>query len=141
MTARLVVLQCAVTFVHHLYGGLSFDSAERTVMAFVFAAVLAVTLWLHRLGAARVWARRAYLSVVAVFWVVLLGLYEGGYNHALYVLLRQVDPESVGRLYAGGSDAVISNDVFFQGTGVLTLAAGVGVAIAALTARSRRTDR
>ncbi|HEX6682012.1 MAG TPA: hypothetical protein VF062_04425 [Candidatus Limnocylindrales bacterium] len=130
MTAKLVVLLWAVTFTHHLYGGLSFGSPGRTVTAFVFTAILAITLWLHRLGAAKPWARKGYHSLVLIFWVALLGLYEGGYNHALYVILRQVDAGLAQRLYPAGGDALISNDLFFQGTGVLTLVAGIAVAVA-----------
>ncbi len=138
LTITLVAVQCVVTFVHHLYGGLSFDSPGRTVMAFAFAVIFGATLWLHRLGATRAWARRTRHGLVIVFWVVLLGLYEGGYNHTLYLILREVDPARAQSWYPAGSDAVISNDVFFQGTGVLTLVAGIAVAIALLTARRRR---
>lgn len=140
LTIRLVVFQWAVTFVHHLYGGLAFDSPGRVVTAFVFGAVLAGTLWLHRLGAVRRWASWACRGVIAVFWVGLLGLYEGGYNHTLYSVLRWLDPDRAARLYPAGSDATISSDIFFQGTGVLTLLAGLGVAVAVLTGRRGSDD-
>jgi hypothetical protein len=138
LAITLVAAQGVVTFAHHLYGGLTFDSPGRTIMAFVFAAILGGTLWLHRLGATVRWARRACHTLVVAFWVVLLGLYEGGYNHTLYLILREVDPARAQSWYPAGSDAVISNDVFFQGTGVLTLTAGIAVAIALLAARRRR---
>jgi hypothetical protein len=134
----LVAVQCAVTFVHHLYGGLSFDSPGRTVAALVFAVMFGATLWLHRLGVTRRWARRACHGVTVVFWLVLLGLYEGGYNHTLYLVLREVDPALARSRYPAGTDAAISDDVLFQGTGVLTLVAGIGVALALLAARRRR---
>jgi hypothetical protein len=137
LTITLVAVQWMVTFAHHLYGGLTFDSPGRTIMAFVFAAILGATLWLHRVGATRRWAQRACHKLVVLFWVVLLGLYEGGYNHTLYLILR-VDPERAQSWYPAGNDAVISNDVFFQGTGVLTLVAGIAVAIALVTAGRRR---
>lgn len=138
LTITLVAVLWVVTFVHHLYGGLTFGSPSRTIMAFVFTAIFGATLWLHRLGATRRWARRACHTLVVVFWVVLLGLYEGGYNHTLYLILREADPARAQSWYPAGSDAVISNDVFFQGTGVLTLIAAIAVAIALLTARRRR---
>jgi len=137
LTITLVAVQWVVTFAHHLYGGLTFDSPGRTIMAFIFAAILGTTLWLHRLGATRRWAQRACHALVVVFWVILLGLYEGGYNHTLYLFLREVDPVRAQSWYPAGSDAAISNDVFFQGTGVLTLIAGIAVAIALPTARRR----
>ena len=142
LTARLVIVLWAVTFAHHLYGGLRFDSPGRIGAAVAFTAILGLTLWLWRLGGSWTWARRTYLATVVGFWVVLLGLYEGGYNHALYVVLRWLAPGLADRAYATDSDALLSSDVFFQGTGVLTLVAALAVAATlpqALRA-SRATD-
>jgi len=71
---------------------------------------------------------QAYLVLVVGFWGVLLGLYEGGDNHALYVVLRQFAPDTADRIYPEDSDDLLSNSVLFQGTGVLTLVAGLAVA-------------
>lgn len=141
---RLVAVVYVATFVHHLYGGVVFDSAERTVLAVVFSVAFLLTLLLYRLSAVRRWARWGYWATVAALWVVAVGVYEGGYNHALYGVLRLFDASgTVARLYPAGSDAVISNDVFFQGTGVLTFIAGIALAVApwaraSVPAESRR---
>ncbi|MFY1673466.1 hypothetical protein ACN27G_26455 [Plantactinospora sp. WMMB334] len=126
--AALLVVLWAVTFVHHLYGGIAFDSPERGVIALVFTLLLVGTLGLYRLGTARRWAGRAYRLLVVVVWIGFLGLYEGGFNHTLHVILRWAgDGDAVQRLYPAGSDAVVSQDVFFQSTGVLTLLVAIGV--------------
>lgn len=138
LTVWLVVGLWAVTFAHHVYGGLRFDSPGRTGAGIAFTGILAVTLGLRRLGVTRLWAHRTYLTIVVGFWIVLLGLYEGGYNHALYVVLRLVDPATAGELYPADSDALLSNDVFFQGTGALTLVAAVVLAAAVPRALRRR---
>lgn len=130
-TLRAVSALYLITLAHHVYGGVVFASTERLLLAIVFTALFALTLWLIRLAAAKNLARRAYRGLVIGFWIVLLGLYEGGFNHFLHVVLRVggASPETMRRLYPAGSDAVISSDAFFQTTGVLTLVAAVWVAI------------
>lgn len=139
LTARLVIALWAVTLVHHVYGGVRFDSPGRIGAGVAFTGILALTLWLWRLGASRTWTRRAYLATVGGFWVVLLGLYEGGYNHALYLVLRWLAPGVADRAYAADSDALISSDMLFQGTGVLTLV--VALAVAATLPQALRKTR
>jgi hypothetical protein len=135
-----VALLYLVTLVHHLFGGLVFDSAERLVLALVFTVLFAVTVWLFVLAATRSWARRTYTGLVVGFWIVLLGLYEGGFNHSLYLVLRATagGGETLRRLYPAGSDATVSNNVFFQATGVLTLVAAVAVAVTLVVTRQRQ---
>jgi hypothetical protein len=136
---RYLVGLYATTFVHHIYGGIVFESAERIVLAAIFSAVFAATVWLHRLRRSRRWATYAYNAIVTVFWVGLLGLYEGGYNHTLFVLLRLADapPPLVASLYpAGPGEGGAPDDVFFQATGVLTFVMALLVAFP--LPRSRR---
>lgn len=128
--AGLVVVLWGVTFAHHVYGGLRFDSPYRVVAGVVFTAVLGVTLWLGWLGQSRRWARAAYLATVVLFWIVAIGLYEGGYNHALYLILEEAAPGVADQLYGADSDAKLSQDALFQATGVLTLIVALAVAAA-----------
>ncbi|MBY8872037.1 hypothetical protein K7640_09305 [Micromonospora sp. PLK6-60] len=130
LTVKLTAALYAVTFIHHLYGGLAFSSTERTVLAFVFSGAFAVTYLIYRHALATRWGRRAYWLLVYVFWVGLLGLYEGGWNHTLFAVLRAGGVVNLDRLYAAASDARISDDVFFQATGVLTLLAAVVLGLA-----------
>ncbi|MFF5217034.1 hypothetical protein [Micromonospora sp. NPDC000442] len=127
-----------VTFAHHLYGGLRFDSPQRTVLALVFSGAFAVTYLTYRLGSRMRWARAIFWFLVYAFWVASVGLFEGGFNHALFAVLRLLDAQAlINDLYPVDGDARISADVLFQGTGVLTLVAAVLLAVA--PAWSRRT--
>ncbi|MBQ1050140.1 hypothetical protein KBX50_16905 [Micromonospora sp. C51] len=130
-----------VTFIHHLYGGLRFDSPQRTILAVVFSAVFAVTYLAYRLGTTMRWARAIFWSLVYAFWVAAVGLFEGGFNHALFVVLRLLDAQTlINDLYPVDGDARISNDVLFQGTGVLTLVTAVLLAVAPARPRKPPTS-
>lgn len=129
-----------VTFVHHVYGGLRFDSPQRTILAGVFSAVFAVTYLAYRLGSTMRWARAIFWSLVYAFWVAAVGLFEGGFNHALFVVLRLLDAQTlINDLYPVDGDARISDDVLFQGTGVLTLVTAVVLAVAPAWSRKSPT--
>ncbi|GIJ39773.1 hypothetical protein [Micromonospora andamanensis] len=129
-----------VTFVHHVYGGLRFDSPERIVLAVVFSAVFAVTYLAFRLGSTTRWARATFWFLVYAFWVAAVGLFEGGFNHALFAVLRLLDAQAlVNDLYPVTGDARISDDLLFQGTGVLTLVAAVVLAVAPAWSSRRPT--
>ncbi|WP_436499692.1 hypothetical protein [Actinokineospora sp. HUAS TT18] len=135
-----VVALYVVTLAHHLYGGLAFPGVERLVIALVFTVVIAVTAWTYRAGVATRWARWVYLGLVAL-WVVVVGVIEGGYNHALFVGLRLfgASSEVFARMYPDGIEiAEASDDLFFQGTGVLTLIAVIPILTSAVRSRSVR---
>ncbi|WBB91200.1 hypothetical protein [Verrucosispora sp. WMMC514] len=120
-----------VTFIHHVYGGVRFDSPQRTLLAVVFSAVYAVTYLAYRLGSTMRWARAILWFLVYAFWVAAVGLFEGGFKHALFVVLRLLDAHAlIDDLYPVHGDARISDDVLFQGTGVLTLVTAVVLAVA-----------
>ncbi|MEQ7007939.1 hypothetical protein ABN028_17330 [Actinopolymorpha sp. B17G11] len=128
----LVTAVFLTTLIHHVYGGISYASVERIVLAVVFSVAYVLTVGLFLAGRTRRWARWLYQGLVLVFWIVLIGVYEGGYNHTLYVALRLIgtDPHDLEQIYPGGGDLVVPNDVFFQGTGILTLATALWVAFA-----------
>jgi hypothetical protein len=86
-----VVALYFVTLVHHLYGGILLVSTERLLLAAIFTIVIGMTVWLHRRGRVRLWARIGY-GVLAGLWVVVIGLVGGGYNHALFVVLNSRAP-------------------------------------------------
>ncbi|MEV2242626.1 hypothetical protein [Micromonospora sp. NPDC049891] len=127
-----------VTFIHHVYGGVRFDSPQRIVLAVVFSGVFGVTYLAYRLGSTMRWARAMFWFLVYAFWVASVGLFEGGFNHALFVVLRLLDAQAlINELYPVDSDAHISDDVLFQGTGVLTLVTAVLLAVAPAWPRRR----
>ncbi len=137
LSFKLTALLYATTFVHHIYGGLAFRSTERTVLAVVFSVAFLVTYLIYRGASARRWAATAYWLVVYGFWVGLLGLFEGFYNHILFVVLRASGYTGLDRLYGAASDARISDNLFFQATGVLTFVFAVVLGLTPLLARKR----
>ena len=122
---RAVVAEYVLTIVHHVHGGIAFGTPERLWMALGFTLLFGLTLALRRARARA--AGRVLRALVIVFWIGLLGGYEGGYNH-LYASLR----------YASGDPLPgYPPDLFFQATGILTFAAAA-VAAFALLRPSRR---
>lgn len=117
----------AATIVHHLYGAAVYDSAFRLHVAMVAAPIAALLLLAYRLRAPR--ALGGLVLAVALF----IGIYEGGYNHALYLLLHAIDaaPALLARMYPG-SIHVPPTDFVFEGTGVLQFGLGIVAAIQSL---------
>ncbi len=124
-----------LTSVHHVYGAFVYDTPWRLHVV-LFAGLAAAAL----LGSLRVFqgrpahragniAFRVFAAVVLVVPVAAIGVFEGGYNHALKNAL----------FFAGASPAVmrslfpppayeLPNDVFFEVTGVLQLVLGAATA-------------
>lgn len=98
-----------MTLVHHLYGGIAFASPERLYMAGAFTLIFGLTFWLYRMRH-RLFGRVGFQAVAWLFWVGMLGGYEGGYNHAYSSLV----------VLSGGTVANHPPDLFFQATGILT---------------------
>ena len=137
LSFKLTALLYATTFVHHIYGGVAFRSTERTVLAVVFSVLFLITYLIYRRASVRRWAATAYWLLVYGFWVGLLGLFEGFYNHTLFVVLRASGYAGLDRLYGAASDARISDDLLFQATGVLTFVFAVVLGLTPLLARKR----
>lgn len=138
-TMKAVAVLYGITFVHHIYGGIIYGSMERIIMAFVFTAVFLLTVWLYR-RYTKLWAKRAFWSLVIVFWIVMIGIYEGGYNHTLYLLLWFTDSGSqlISALYPAGGDVKVPNSFIFEGTGVLTFLGAMALAVIAAQSKYRK---
>lgn len=120
-TMKLVSVTFAITFIHHLWGEIIFRGGTRLMIAIVFAVVFALTVGLYMLQQKRRWAKYVYWLLVIAFWVVVVGLVEGGYNHAFKVgaWLAGVSPETIASFYNPDEYEPVS-DFFFEFTGVLT---------------------
>ena len=127
MLATLVL-----TSVHHLYGARRFDTPWRAHVAHIaaWAAVLfAVCLLFARFRAHRASGRMAmgaFVALAIAVCVLWLGLYEGGYNHALKNLAFAVHlPASVfDRLFPRALYEP-PGDWIFELSGVLQLPVGL----------------
>ncbi|WP_129794525.1 hypothetical protein [Sphingosinicella sp. CPCC 101087] len=116
-TVAAIACEFAATTVHHVHGGIAFDSLGRLYAAAVFAGIFLLTLLSNGPTASR--PRRMLATLLAaLFWVGLLGLFEGGYNHA-WPVWRQL---------VGSPVADFRPDLLFQTTGVVTFVAALAVA-------------
>lgn len=111
-----------LTAVHHVYGAVIYHSHWRLHTVFV-ALPVALVLWqLHRmlLQRDRLWVRRIYLMLIWIIPVLLIGLYEGVYNHLLKDILYYagISPEAFDRMFPPPLYEK-PNDLFFEITGVL----------------------
>jgi hypothetical protein len=121
-----------LTSVHHAYGAYIYGTPWR--LHIVPIAALAATL----IVGARVVLRRAspgvastlafwvFSAVTLIFPVVVIGLFEGGYNHAVKdVLYFGGAPMDVMRALFPPPAYELPNDVLFEVTGVLQFAIAV----------------
>jgi hypothetical protein len=123
-----LVFEYATTLAHHVYGGLAYRAPERLVIALIMTIALGATLALlrrYRTQRSRN-ALALFSGVVLVVWVLMLGLFEGGYNHAYKNLLylAGVSPALASKLHPNlmpGDYIYPPNDAVFELTGVLQL--------------------
>jgi peroxiredoxin len=115
----------ALTSVHHVYGAIVYETPWRLhAVALSGAALLGMLVALYisrryaesRLGRAAGWV---FWAVDAVVLVLLIGAFEGGYNHLLKnVLWLGGLPMSDLRVLFPGPTYELPNDVFFEVSGV-----------------------
>lgn len=121
------VATLALTVVHHVYGGILYDTPWRIhgVALGVLGLVIAGVAYRRRSRPA--WAR-GYLLTSGLLFGVVVGLFEGGYNHAVKDALFAVrlDPATLARLFPP-HPWVAPDDALFEVTGVLQLPLGVVV--------------
>jgi hypothetical protein len=128
-----------LTIIHHAYGAVAFDTPWRHHAAFLGLGGIAATL-LFRWGATRLrtpvlrqLATVLLLALTVVLGVGLIGVFEGGYNHAVKLLLffGGAAPDTMHRLFPPPTYEMPTN-VFFEVTGVLQFLAALVAARASL---------
>jgi hypothetical protein len=126
-----------ITTVHHVWGAYLYDTPWRLHIVFigvpiaaVFVGLLAYAAGRHGTGAGRIAAWLAII-IIAVFCSLLLGLYEGGYNHVLKNLVYFIHGP-VRWMFPDGVTG-IPDDVFFEATGIAHLPAGILAGVAGWT--------
>lgn len=124
---------------HHIYGALRYDTPWRhhaAVVAFWVAILLLAAYLAHRRwagGAAGRAAGWALVGVTLVVPVLLVGGYEGLYNHALKDLLWLLDaPRDLLLALFPPPTYEMPNDVLFEVSGVLQALLAAATARAAL---------
>lgn len=121
-----------LTSVHHAYGAYVYGTPWRLHVVFVSvltAAALAVSLQVHRRRSALAAGRIAFWTFSAIGFVIpviLIGLYEGGYNHvAKDVLYFGGAPRELMRRLFPPPAYELPDNLFFEITGVQQLVLGV----------------
>ncbi|MET8360148.1 hypothetical protein [Micromonospora sp. NPDC005171] len=111
-------------FVEHAYGAARYGTPVRLVGLLPLGALLVVALALlarHARTGSRL-ALSVGAIVVAVAFVGLAGLLEGGFNHALKLAFHATGmPDDRLRALFGGLNYAVPDDVVFEGVGTATL--------------------
>ncbi len=111
-----------LTSVHHVYGAMVYHTPWRLHILFISVPVIIATLLLNRLVLISCKSLWTWMYGLLIFLasVLLIGSYEGLYNHVLKNILY------FGGLSAGGMAVLfppgmyeLPNDVFFEITGML----------------------
>lgn len=129
MKRRLIILNIIlllVTTVHHIYGGLLYATNWRIVGTLYggFYCLVAVVLlqYSNRNSAVR------FLGMaLSYFWAIVIGYYEGGYNHALKNLLfiLEVPIKTLDILFPPEFGYKIPDNFTFELSGILQLVIGI----------------
>jgi hypothetical protein len=128
--ALAIVSAYGLTTLHHVYGGLADDAPNRLTVPMIMAApTVAALVALHRYertGSKSALATAA--TVTSIAWVGLSGLLHGGYAHAYKDALFLTDGPA--KLYypLNPTEHYPPDDLLFEITGVLEIAAGFLVA-------------
>ena len=121
-----------LTTVHHVYGGIIYNTPWRehaALVAIVTVVVMAGLLRIHRSQLGKRGGEIAFWMfaiVTLIVPVVFVGLVEGGYNHALKNILyfTTTDRALLARLFPPPTYEM-PNDAFFETTGVLQFFVGL----------------
>ena len=119
VTLFSVMLMC-LTSVHHVYGAIAYHTSWRLHVLLFSIPVLVVTLILNRLAAAKPWAFWLYWIITLLAAIILIGIFEGLYNHVLKNILffSGFPGSSMEKLYPRGTYEMPDN-FFFEITGIM----------------------
>jgi hypothetical protein len=77
-----LVAEYGATTLHHVYGGIVYRTPERLAIAAFFTLALVVTMFALVRSLRQQSPQFVSGLVIGLVWVVMLGFFEGGYNHA-----------------------------------------------------------
>jgi hypothetical protein len=128
---RYLVVLYAAFVGEHAYGAARYGTPIRLVGILPLGLLLVLALWLltrHARTGGRL-ALSAGAIIVAVGFIGLAGVFEGGFNHALKLAFyfAGTSDDRLQGLF-GGPNFVVPNDVMFEGVGTATLVLAVPVA-------------
>lgn len=119
VTLFSVILMC-LTSVHHLYGAIAYHTSWRLHVLFFSIPVLVVTLLLNRAASRPPWVFWLYWIITLLASIILIGIFEGLYNHVLKNILFFSDfpKSSMKKLYPQGAYEMPDN-FFFEISGIM----------------------
>lgn len=144
LAATLGLLELILTAIHHVYGAYAYDTPWRIQVAFyaaiIGALILALSYGAHRwrqghAGGVLLWLNMAVILVVPA---IVIGLVEGGYNHALKNIVYFAGDADLYRQMFPAPTYEVPADWFFEITGTLQFPLGVWAGVMAVMALFRR---
>lgn len=111
------------TSVHHIYGAVVYHTPGRLHVLFLSIPVLAVTLFLERQlqnpNHRRNLMAKAHWIIILIFSILLIGIYEGIYNHILknIFFFGGLTGQAMETFFPG-SIYVMPDNFFFELTGI-----------------------
>ena len=119
-----------LTSIHHAYGAYAFDTPWRLHIMFIAVpvalAIVALLLLARSTASARMRtiAQLLAIAVMLVFPAVMIGFYEGGYNHAVKNAVYFFVGEGAARSMFPGDMYEMPSDFIFEATGIAQLPLG-----------------
>ncbi len=119
------IILMILTSLHHVYGAIIYHTEWRLHVLLLSIPVIVITFYLNRLLSQKSDSRKGYLFwiywvITLIFSVILIGVFEGLYNHILKNILffGGVSKSSLSKLFPPGMYE-LPDDVFFEITGVM----------------------
>lgn len=130
--ALAILVAYALTTIHHIFGGVVDRAEDRLLIPGILAplvVVAVVSLYLLRRSGST--AALVTFGIVTLLWVLLLGLFHGGYTHLYKDIVFLVDGPPSLYYPLNPSEHYPPDNVFFEVTGVLDVVASAFVAYTA----------
>ena len=122
------------TWIHHVYGGIVYDTPYRVIVPSLTLPIFwFITFYIqYRLIKQTTKALKyVYILIVSLFWILPIGLIEGGYNHILKNILffTGVSQEKLATFFPPEFGALRlfekPNDIIFEVTGIIQFFIGL----------------
>ncbi len=114
-----------LTSVHHVYGSIIYNTPWRAHVLFLSVPVIIITVILDRFiqrteNGSRKYLFWIYWIIILLASVLLIGLFEGLYNHVLknIFFFSGLQEERLGKIFPPGMYEM-PNDIFFEVTGMM----------------------
>lgn len=109
-----------LTSIHHIYGAILYQTPERLHILYMSIPLIGFNAYMHYSANERRTIKIIHAILTILFPVVLIGVFEGIYNHALKNILFFIGtPKEIMIQMFPPPVYVMPNDFWFEFTGVL----------------------